>query len=157
MYLRHITERTIDYQVNYLNSYVYLNNQGYILEINEEKKDVLIIDGLTSLSDNMVAGQRLSNEDLIKLDTVLKVTNYIKYNSIKSELTKFDVTDEKNYILEFAKEGKIAYIGDSTSITEKMTAVTKILEVEEGKKGKIYANEEVLKKNRVYFSEDKED
>jgi len=153
----HITERTIDYQVNYLNSYVYLNNQGYILEINEEKKDVLIIDGLTSLSDNMVAGQRLSNEDLIKLDTVLKVTNYIKYNSIKSELTKFDVTDEKNYILEFAKEGKIAYIGDSTSITEKMTAVTKILEVEEGKKGKIYANEEVLKKNRVYFSEDKED
>lgn len=152
----HITERTVDYQVNYLNSYIYLNNQGYILEISEEEKDVLIIDGLTSLSDNIEVGQRLSNEDLIKLDTILKVTNYLKYNSVESKLTKFDATDEKNYILEFAKEKKKAYIGDSSSITEKMTAVTKILEAEEGKSGNIYANEEVLKKNRVYFSEEEE-
>jgi len=152
----HITERTVDYQVNYLNSYIYLNNQGYILEISEEEKDVLIIDGLTSLSDNIEVGQRLSNEDLIKLDTILKVTNYLKYNSVESKLTKFDATDEKNYILEFAKEKKKAYIGDSSSITEKMTAVAKILEAEEGKSGKIYANEEVLKKNRIYFSEEEE-
>jgi len=154
----HITERTIDYQINYLNSYVYLNNQGYILEISEEEKDVLIIDGLTSLSDNIKAGQRLSNEDLIKLDTILKVTNYLKYNNVKSKLTQIDANDEENYILEFAEEEKIAYIGDSSSITEKMTAVAKVLEAEEGKKGKIYADEEALNRNRVYFREDdKED
>ena len=153
----YITERTVDYQINYLNSYVYLNNQGYILEINEEEKDVLIIDGLTSLSDNIKAGQRLPNEDLIKLDTILKVTNYLKYNSVESKLTKIDATDEESYVLEFAKEDKIAYIGNSSSITEKMTVVSKILETEAGKKGKIYANEEALKRNRVYFKEDKED
>jgi len=154
----HITERKVDYQINYLNSYVYLNNQGYILELNEEGKNVLIIDGLTSLSDNIQVGQRLSNEDLIKLDTILKVTNYLKYNSVKSELTKIDANDEENYILEFSKEDKIAYIGNSSSITEKMTAVSKVLEAEEGKKGKIYADEEALKRNRVYFREEgKED
>ena len=153
----HITERTVDYKINYLNSYVYLNNQGYILEISEEEKDVLTIDGLTSLSDNIEVGQRLSNEDLIKLDTILKVTNYIKYNSVESKLTKVDATNEKNYILEFAEENKIAYIGDSSSITEKMTAVAKVLEAEKGKKGEIYANEEVLKKNRVYFKEEYEE
>ena len=150
----YITERTVDYQINYLNSYVYLNNQGYILELNEEKQDVLIIDGLTSLSDNIQEGQRLSNEDLIKLDTILKVTNYLKYNSIQSKLTKIDANDEENYILEFGKEEKKAYIGDSSSITEKMTAVAKVLEAEEGKKGKIYADEEALKRNRVYFREE---
>lgn len=150
----YITERKVDYQINYLNSYVYLNNQGYILEINEEEKDVLIIDGLTSLSDNIKVGQRLSNEDLIKLDTILKVTNYLKYNSVESKLTKVDATDEENYILEFAKEEKIAYIGDSSYITEKMTAVEKILEAEEGNKGKIYADEEALNRNRVYFKEE---
>ena len=149
----HITERTVDYQVNYLNSYVYLNNQGYILELNEEKQDVLLIDGLTSLSDNIKEGQRLFNEDLIKLDTILKVTNYLKYNSVESKLTKIDANDEENYILEFAKEGKVAYIGDSSRITEKMTAVAKVLEAEEGKKGTIYADEEALKRNRVYFRE----
>ena len=150
----YITERKVDYQINYLNSYVYLNNQGYILELNEEKQDVLIIDGLTSLSDNIQEGQRLSNEDLIKLDTILKVTNYLKYNSIQSKLTKIDANDEENYILEFGKEEKKAYIGDSSSITEKMTAVAKVLEAEEGKKGKIYADEEALKRNRVYFREE---
>ena len=150
----HITERKIDYQTNYLNSYVYLNNQGYILEINEKKKDVLIIDGLTSISDNIEPGQRLSNEDLIKLDTILKVANYLKYNSVEKKLTKIDTTDEENYILEFAKEQKKAYIGDRSSITEKMTAVAKVLESEKGKKGIIYADEEALNRNRVYFKED---
>lgn len=153
----YITERTVDYQINYLNSYVYLNNQGYILEINEEEKDILTIDGLSSLSDNMEIGQRLSNEDLIKLDTILKVTNYLKYNSVDVKLTKIDATDEENYILEFAEEEKNAYIGDSSSITEKMTAVARILEAEEGKKGKIYADEEALKRNRVYFRENEEE
>lgn len=151
----YITERTVDYQIEYLGTYIYLNNQGYILEINSEPKDVLYIEGLSSINDNIKIGQRLSNEDLIKLDTILKVSNYIKYNSIERELTKVDVTDISNYTLEFAKEKKIVYIGDSSSITEKMTTVAKILEAEEGKEGKIYANEEVLKKNRVYFSEEK--
>lgn len=154
----YITERKADYQINYLNSYIYLNNQGYVLEINEEEKDMLIIDGLTSLSDNIEVGQRLANEDLIKLDTILKITNYLKYNSVENELTKIDATDEENYTLEFGKEEKIAYIGNSSSITEKMTAVVKVLEAEKGKKGKIYANEDALSRNRVYFSEEsKED
>ena len=152
----YIIERKVDYQVNYLNSYVYLNNQGYILELNEEEKDVLLIDGLTSLSDNIIVGQRLANEDLTKLDTILKVTNYLKYNSVGSKLTKIDATNEENYILEFAKEGKNAHIGDSSSITEKMTAVAKILEAEKGNKGTIYADEDALSRNRVYFKEDKE-
>jgi len=150
----HIKERNIDYQVSNLNSYVYINNQGYILEINEGKGSVPIIEGLVSIKNKEV-GQRLDNEDLIKLDTILKITNYLKYNSVESKLTSVDASDVSNYILEFKKEKKIAYIGDSSSITEKMTAVSKILEAEEGKKGKIYANEEFLKKNRVYFREEK--
>ena len=153
----HITERSVDYQINYLNSYIYLNNQGYILEINEEKNDVLFIEGLSSTNGSLKIGQRLINKDLIKLDTILRVTNYLKYNNVESKLTKVNVTDEENYILEFAEEGKIAYIGDASSITEKKTAVSKILEVEKSNKGKIYANEELLKKNRVYFSENEED
>lgn len=151
----YITERTVDYQTEYLTSYIYLNNQGYILEINEEEeKDILKILGLNLISGNIKEGQRLENEDLIKLDVALKITNYLKYNSVENELTQIDVTDEENYILEFNKEDKIAYIGNSSSITEKMTAVRKILEMEKGKKGKIYADEDALKRNRVYFRED---
>jgi len=52
----------------------------------------------------------------------------------------------------------VAYIGNSLSITEKMAAVVRILDAEKGKKGKIYADEDALKRNRVYFREEnKED
>jgi len=153
----YITERMIDYQVSYLNSYIYLNNQGYILEINEEKRDIPLIEGLSTIKDNIDVGQRLNNEDLTKLDVILKVTNYLKYNSVEYKLTHIDATDISNYILEFRDEEKIVYIGDSSSITEKMTSISKILEAEEGNKGIIHATEEELKRNRIYFSQIEEE
>jgi len=149
----YITERKIDYQISYSDKYIYLNNQGYILEINEEKQDALIIKGLSSIKDNIQVGKRLNNDDLLKLDTVLKIVNYCKYNSIDNKITNIDVTDISNYTLIFGEDKKIAYIGDSSSITEKMTSVANILDAEEGKEGIIHASEEELKRNRVYFSE----
>ena len=152
----HVTERTIAYQVKYFNSYIYLNEQGYILEINEEKQNIPLIEGIASVQDNIQLGQRLKNEDLLKLDTILKVVNYLKYNNIsESKLTSINAEDITNYILEFKEDDKIVYIGDSSSITEKMPAVTQILKTEKGKKGKIYANEDALKRNRIYFREEK--
>ena len=149
----YITERKINYQISYSNSYIYLNNQGYILEINEDKKEVPIIKGISTIENNIRVGQRLGNEDLVKLDTVLRIVNYIKYNNIESKLTSIDVTDISNYTINFSEEGKIVYLGDSSSITEKMTLVANILKAEEGKKGEIHATENELKRNRVYFSE----
>jgi len=153
----HITERKVDYQISHMNSYVYLDNQGYILEISEEMKEVPAIEGILSTEENIEVGQRVANKELVKLDTVLKIVNYIKYNSIETKLTSIDVSNTSNYILEFAEEEKKAYIGDSSSITEKMTAVAKILEIEKKNKGIIHATEEELKRNRVYFSELKGD
>lgn len=151
-----VTERTIEYQAEYLNSYIYLDKQGNILEINETKQEVPIIEGMSSIKEDIQEGQRLKNEDLLKLDTILKIVNYLKYNNIsESKLTLINAENITNYILEFKEENKTVYLGDSSSITEKMTAVTKILEAEKGKKGKIYANEDALKRNRIYFREEK--
>lgn len=152
----YITERKADYQINYADTFIYLNNQGYLLEINEEKQDVPTIKGLAALEEDIKVGQRLGSEDLLKLDTVLKIVNYIKYNNVESKITTIDVTDISNYTLNFGEEGKTAYLGDSSSITEKMTVVANILKAEKGKKGEIHATENELKRNRVYFSEIKE-
>lgn len=151
----YVTERSIDYQINYSGKYIYLNNQGYLLDISDEKKDIPVIKGLSAMDDNVQVGQRVNNEDLIKLDTVLKVVNYCKYNSIESKLTSIDVSDTSNYILIFGEDGKMAYLGNSSSMTEKMTAVANILKAEKKKEGTIHADEDALKRNRVYFSEKK--
>jgi len=151
----YITERKVDYQISYSDKYIYLNNQGYVLEINEEEKDVITLNGLSSINGNIQVGQRLNNQDLSKLDTILKIVNYCKYNSIENKITNINVKNISNYTLIFGIDKKIAYLGDSSSITEKMTLIANILAAEKGKEGIIHASQEELKRNRVYFSEKK--
>lgn len=75
-----ITEREVEYQAQYSDKYAYLDKQGYVLEINDEKKDTIKISGFETTKGPIYEGQRLKNEDLLKLDTVLKIVNYSNYN-----------------------------------------------------------------------------
>ena len=62
---------------------------------------LIIIEGLETTKGAITEGQRLNNEDLFKLDTVLKVVNCCKYNSIQNENNNFIIwNDEKNYSTE---------------------------------------------------------
>ena len=62
----YITEREVSYQIQYSKSFTYLDNQGYILEIQEEKKDVPIIKGFSLKEETIQLGSRLENDDLLK-------------------------------------------------------------------------------------------
>ena len=146
-----ITERTVAYQAEYNNNNIYIDNQGYILEINEEKQDYIKILGLSSTKDVLNEGQRLNKEDLIKLDTVLKIVNYFNYNSIESKITRINISDASNFIVNLDKEGKIAYLGNETKLNEKILKLKTILEKEKGNKGEIFIDEEAINRNRIYF------
>ena len=150
----YITERKVSYQINYSNSYIYLDNQGYILEISEEKKDIPIIKGFSSVKENIEIGQRLKEEDLVKLNVVLKITNYCKYNTIENKITSIDVTDEKDYILNFEEDQKKVYLGDASNLSERLSMLKTILKNETGKKGEIFMNGD-LKEDKIYFREEK--
>lgn len=150
----YITERKVSYQIDYSNNYIYLDNQGYILEISEEKKDIPIIKGLSAVKENIQIGQRLNEEDLVKLNVVIKITNYCKYNTIENKITSIDVTDETNYILEFGEDKKTVYLGDASNLSERLSLLKTILKSEEGKEGKIFMNGD-LKEDKVYFREEK--
>lgn len=150
----YITERKVSYQISYSNSYIYLDNQGYILEISEKNKDIPIIKGFSSIKENIEIGQRLKDEDLVKLNVVLKITNYCKYNTIENKITSIDVTDEKNYILDFEEDQKKVYLGDASNLSERLSMLKTILKNEKGKKGEIFMNGD-LKEDKVYFREEK--
>ena len=128
-----------------------------MLQISDEKKDIPVIDGLTSISSSIKIGSRLNNDDLIKLDTVLKIMNYCKYNGEENKITMIDVNDVSDYILYFEEEGKKVYLGNPSNITEKMDITMNIMKNEEGKKGEIYVREDLLNKNRTFFREEKND
>lgn len=150
----YITERKITYQVAFGTNYLYLDNQGYILETSEQKKDIPIITGLSTIQENVKAGQRLSEDDLLKLNTILKIMNYCKYNTIENEITSIDVTDKDNYIIYFEKDKKIVYLGDASNLSERLSMLKTILKNEKGKQGEIFMNGD-LKEDRIYFREKK--
>lgn len=146
-----IIERKPVYEMQYGEGYIYLDKQGYILEINEKSKELTKLIGLESTKEKITVGQRLVKNDLIRLDTVLKIMNYCNYNTIENSITSINVEDINNYIINFGKDKKIAYLGDNTKLNEKILKLKEILEREKGNKGEIFVTQNEINRNRVYF------
>lgn len=144
----YITERKVAYQIEYTSQYIYIDDQGYILEISEDKKDVPVIKGFSTVKENI--GQRLKEEDLIKLNVVAKFINYCKYNTIENKLTDIDVTDNTNYIMYFKEDKKTVYLGDASNLSERLSLLKTILNNEKNKEIEIFMNGN-LNEDEVYI------
>ena len=145
-----ITERVPTYMLNFANGYVYINNQGYMLEISEEKIDVPVITGFQTPADTIKAGNRLIEEDLKKLGDVIKIMESAKSNSIANLITQIDITDSENYKLTLESESKTVQFGRATDINIKLLRVKALLEEEKGKEGEIYFQDA----NKTVFREE---
>lgn len=145
-----IKEREVAYQTKYNDNYIYLDKQGYVLEVNEERKDITKLIGLDSTKEEITEGQRLRNDDIMKLDTILKIVNYCKYNSIENTITSIDISDKYNIILNIDNGQKIVYLGDASSLSERMLWLKTILEKENKNKGEIFINGN-MNDSKVYF------
>lgn len=145
-----VKERKATYMVEYGNGYAYINNQGYILEISSEKKELPILYGINTPNDNLVECERLNNEDLEKLNTVLKIMNEAEVNNIESLITAIDIGNSNDYKLYFGTENKTAYIGDCSNLETRMLYVTSILKNETGKGGDIFVNMNLNTENAFF-------
>ena len=103
-----VTERKTTYMIKFGNAYAYINNQGYILEITDKEEAVPIITGYETLDENIQEGNRLNTEDLEKLNDVLKIMEAASSsgNNLKNLITKIDISDKSNYILNLKKQKK---------------------------------------------------
>lgn len=147
-----IKERQATYLIEYGNGFVYINNQGYILEISSEKKNIPLIIGTTTSSENYIEAGRLNDDDLKKLNVVLKIMSEAEVNNIESLITKIDVSDDNNYKLFFDTENKIADLGDCSNLETRMLFVTSMLKNESGKPGEIFVNMN-LNTDKAFFRE----
>ena len=149
-----VQERTATYMLTYGNAYVYINNQGYILEITSKKGDFPIIEGYETPTEQIVEGNRLSLEDLEKLNDVLKIMEAISSgtNGIEEEITKINIEDKTNYILTLEKEKKTIYLGDATNLSNKILWINRLIEEEKKHEGIIYLNVN-LNTDLPYFRE----
>lgn len=135
-----IVERETTFASKFGNGYIYLNNQGYILEINEKNDNLPELVGLSTSGESVVEGNRLNNADLKKLSVVLKIMSTANVKNISGLINRIDITDESNYKLYFDSEQKIAYLGDCSDLETRMLYLAAILEKEKGNPGEIFVN-----------------
>lgn len=148
-----VEERVHNYSIDFLGKYAYINNQGYILEIAENSKQKIILQGIQTPEEQVVVGKRLEDGDLERLEDVIKIVNAAKEYDIDSKVTSIDINNKNDYSIYLEEEGKKAYLGNNTNLSNKMLYVNAILEEEKGKKGEIFANGDLNNKFRVYFRE----
>ena len=149
-----VQERVATYMLTLGNAYVYINNQGYILEITATKGDFPLIVGYETQEEQIQEGNRLNTDDLEKLNDVLRIMEAASSvgGNITSLVTQIDISDKSNYILTLEKEKKKIYLGDTTNLSAKMLWINELLKIEKNNEGAIYLNID-LNTERPYFRE----
>ena len=148
-----IKERKTSFLLQLEGSYAYINNQGYILELNKENIYLPIITGFSTSIEDIKEGSKLCEEDLKKLQVVLNIMDIANSNQISELITGIDISDVNNYTINLETESKIAYLGTSDSLNMKILYLKGILQREKGVQGEVFLKDEYMKLDRVFFRE----
>ena len=148
-----VKERQATFMLEFANGYVYINNQGYMLEISEEKLEIPIITGYITPVENIVPGNRLQTDDLKKMKAVLKIMETARSNEIEKMITKIDISNDRNYTLILEGEGKTAYLGDASNINTRIQYLKLVIEKEQGKRGEVFVNQDVNTEGAIFREE----
>lgn len=147
-----VVERKPAYMLTIGNAYAYINSQGYILEISKESLKLQIITGIATPEEDIEAGNRLCTEDLEKLNSVIQIMDSANSNELGDLITKINIENKQDYVLELKSEKKNVHLGDTSDIGTKMLYIKTVLENEKGKEGDIFVNTD-LNNNGAIFRE----
>lgn len=143
-----VIEREPTYMLSAEEKFVYINNQGYMLEESTEKLDKPVITGYETT--DVKPGNRLDVKDLEKLGIAIQIMKAAESKDLKDKITGIDITDSNDFLLKIDSENKIIHFGNSNNINEKFLRISAVLKNTEGQKGEIFVNNI----EKVYFREE---
>lgn len=147
-----LKERVPRFMLQVADSYVYINNQGYMVDVTVDKLDVPIILGFKTDLSNAKPGDRLILDDLKQMETIIRIVETANMNEIGAYITKIDVSNDKNYALILESEQKTVYLGDCSDLNTRMLYLSGILTQTRGLAGEIFLNMD-LNTDDAYFRE----
>lgn len=147
-----VKERVPKYMLQFADSYVYINNQGYMLEVSTENINLPIILGFQTDLSNIEVGKRLDIEDLKKMETIIKIVETANLNEVGAYITKIDISDESNYTLILEGIQKTVYLGDCSDLNTRMLYLNGIIKLYKNIPGEIFINMDLNTEN-AYFRE----
>lgn len=145
-----VEERVPTYMITFANAYAYINNQGYFVEISKEKLELPIITGYATKEEDIQLGERLCTEDLQKLDDILQIMKAAESNEIANIVTKINISDKQDYVLELKSEKKTVHVGDTSNLSTKMLYIKEIIEQNKKIEGEILVNTDLNNKWAIF-------
>ena len=131
-------------------NYIYIDEQGYILDCSTEKQELSTITGMDITETEAVNMKRLAENDLDRMENILQIREECKKIEIADKITQIQVKDE--YVLNLENEGIIINLGDASDLKNRMYYVSAIMKQETGNKGTIYVNGNLNEGFLPYFS-----
>ena len=149
-----VTERKASFQIETENGYyIYIDEQGYIIDCVQEPKELVTITGMEITEENIEKKKRLENDDLnIKLENILHIREEAEKIGIYDQISKIQV-EENEYILKLDDLNLTINLGNATNLKNRMDYVKSILEKESGKTGTINVNGNLNEGFVPYFTE----
>lgn len=148
-----VQEREKKFSLEFLNGYAYINNQGYILEISDNKLDLPVLQGASTPEEKIVDGNRLETEDLERLEVAIGIMESCKNSGLDTKVTSIDISKKTQYSIYMEEEKKTIYLGDGTNLSDKILWVQAILKDNEGIEGEIYVDGDLNNKFKPRFRE----
>ena len=137
-----VTERTPAYMIEKNGGmYAYIYKNGYNLETTTQALDIPILKGTITDIENLETGARISDEDLSKFNDLIRIMDGIKNNNIQEKLLSVDISDDKNYILEFKNSNKKVILGDTSELSTKMLWIKYFMEKSEEEAGTVHLSD----------------
>lgn len=137
-----VTERTPAYMIEKNGGMcAYIDKNGYNLETTTQALDIPILKGTITDIENLETGARISDEDLSKFNDLIRIMDGIKNNNIQEKLLSVDISDDKNYILEFKNSNKKVILGDTSELSTKMLWIKYFMEKSEEEAGTVHLND----------------
>ena len=142
-----VNEKVPTFMIQFANSYIYVNNQGYMLEISKEPLNLPVLLGIKTDLNNVKPGKRLDVEDLKKFNILIQIMDITKNFELNTLITRIDITDSSDYIVYMDSEGKKIYLGDAIDLNTKILPLAEILNQTTGKSGEIFLNMDLNEQN----------
>ncbi|MBR4260355.1 MAG: FtsQ-type POTRA domain-containing protein [Clostridia bacterium] len=145
-----VKERVASLMLEYGNSYVYIDNQGYILEISQAKLKSPILKGYVTPLEDIKPGKRLNKDDLERLEVVLNIIKNANDKGIADLITNISIKDKKEYVMFLESEDKTVYLGKCTDLSTQMLYVKEMLEREKNIEGEFYVDMDLNTSNPMF-------
>ena len=146
-----VIERKKQFQIKTeTENYIYIDEQGYILDCSTEKQELPTITGMDITETEAINMKRLAENDLDRMENILQIREECQKIEVADKITQIQVKDE--YVLNLENEGIIINLGDASDLKNRMYYVSAIMKQEAGNKGTIYVNGNLNEGFLPYFS-----